>query len=198
MSKLVVIPGRTRLKIPTVFDRQYVDQSAIVTRSPEWRVSFDKIANGNIKTSSGQYIELYGWTTESSRYISGDLNGKLFVSGSLKNTDLVMIIPHGPHGPVLEERMYHGTLIKELTISRFAWKEGASSAILSFLFKDVRIVRFQHNPKYYIVWAQVRSKTTHVWVYQQDTGKAKGNKMSFVDYGTADTEQQKIGEGLDS
>lgn len=193
MSKLIIAPGRARLKIPTVFDKIDQNQTAVVTRSPEWRISFDTIAAGNIKVSSGdKYIELYGWTTETSRYVSGDLNGKLFISGSSSNSDLVVIIPFGPHGPKLEGYMYNGTLIEETKIARFASMQGTGTAILLYTFEDCRIVRFIHCVRYYMLFLQVQSKKVHHWKYDQEKGTNKGNKMTSVHFGTGKVEESSL------
>lgn len=189
------IPGRTRYKIPVVGTSHKGPQNAVITWTPEWRISFDKHAKGNIGVSSGTlYVECYGWTTETSRFSSGDLNGKLLVSGSSCNSDLVVMLPFGPHGPKLEGYMYDGTLIDEIKITRFAWKQGTSSSVMNYLFEDCRIDKFVHCMRYYVLYIHVQSKTVHSFVHEQDTGKYKGNKMTYVHFGTGVVKQQKLNQ----
>lgn len=185
MSRLVVIPGRTRLKVPTIFDRKQGDTSAVISRSPEWMVSLFPLTKGNITVAgSKNFIELYGWTSEASRYVSGDLSGTLLTSGSVKSSNLVLIIPPGPHGPKIEAQMYKGTLLAKIIILRLGWTQGINEKFQELQFEKARLVGFQQNMQYLVISAQVAKKANDITVFSQDTGKSSGHKLSSVNYST--------------
>ncbi len=189
---LIRVPGRAwpsdkaSLKVPVVFNDETETQSAVISRSFEWVVSFETLAVSNVKFKSGiQFIELYGWTFATHRYVSGNMTGSLYTSGSVQSENLVLIVPHGSHGPKIEAWMYHGKIFKEVYVARFGWTEGKCVPIQVHKFTFVRIVEFRVNMKYYVIQLQVRSKETDVTIFNQETGAEKGHKKSTTVYGEA-------------
>jgi hypothetical protein len=181
MSQLVTIAGRFRLRIPTTLDQELTSDSSVVSRSPEWMISIDKVCKSTVD-SFEEYINLFGWISESSRFISGDLAGSLFTSGGIRNSNLVFMIPNGEHGPKIEQQLYEGKLVKNLTIVRLGWTEGVKQVLQKITFSNVRFVGFQQNIQYLVVFAQITSKENDIQVFKQEDGKAAGHKISSVDY----------------
>ena len=171
--------------MPTVFDRENASSSATVARTPEWMISFGE--KGKELTSSGVdkfdgYVELYGWHSESSRYVSGDVSGALFTSAAVKNSDLIVVLPHGEHEPKLELWMYQGKNIKEVNIVRLGWTEGEIKVFQQIKFKVVRLIEYQQNVQYCVFYAQVQSKNNDITVFKQQDGTASGHKISDINF----------------
>lgn len=180
MSKTVILPGRSKFRVPTIFDRENSSSSAVVSRSPEWMISFGALTKGNVEKFD-DYIELYGWHSESSRYVSGNVSGSLFTSGSVKNSDLVVIIPPGEHGPKLELQMYNGKIVPKVSILRLGWSEGNIEKLQEVTFDTVRLIGYQQNIQYLVIFAQISGKKNDITVHKQVDGKASGHMISSVD-----------------
>jgi hypothetical protein len=181
MSQLIVTPGRTKLKIPTIFPTDEEPSSAVVSRSPEWMISIDKLCNSTVEGYL-EYIDLFGWFSESTHFISGDLAGSMFSSGSIKNSGLIFIIPNGEHGPKIEQQLYSGKLVESLIIVRLGWTEKKNEILQKVTFGGVRFIRFQQNVQYLVVHAQITSKENDIQIFKQKDGSASGHKISSVEY----------------
>ncbi|MDR1908257.1 MAG: hypothetical protein LBQ43_05380 [Holosporales bacterium] len=181
MSQLIITPGRTRIKIPTILGVHDEHSSAIVSRSPEWMISIDALCKGTVEAFD-TYIDLFGWFSESSRYVNGDLAGSLFSSGSVKSSDLIFVIPNGEHGPKIEQQLYSGKLVKELIVVRLGWTEEKNEMLQKITFGGVRFLRYQQNIQYLVVYAQISTKENDIQIFQQKDGTAAGHKISSVEY----------------
>lgn len=192
MSDLITLPGRRRFRIPTVSNMDDSDSGAVVSYSPDWIVGFytDKsntITKGNLGGTWKDYIELLGWVSETGRYVSGSLNGALMSSGSLKHSELVLMLPIGIHGPQIEGQLYNGKLFDHIVILRMAWIEEKLKVLQELRFDQVRIIEFQMNIQYIVVFAQIAKRKNKITKFGQD-GKEKGHNVSEMDYRTGTNE----------
>ncbi|MDR1208313.1 MAG: hypothetical protein LBJ89_03100 [Holosporales bacterium] len=181
MYRLITTPGRAKLRIPTVLTSEEDTSSAIVSRSPEWMISIDALCKGTVE-GFAEYIHLFGWFSESSHYIDGDVAGSMFSSGSIRNSGLVFIIPNGEHVPKIEQQLYRGKLVDKLIIVRLGWTEDKNEILQQVTFGGVRFIRYQQNVQYLVVHAQITSKENDIQIFKQKDGSASGHKISSVEY----------------
>jgi hypothetical protein len=179
---VIITQGRLKYKIPTTLHKNDV-LWATTSRSPEWMVSMDNLCKSTVE-SYLEYTILLGWFCESSRYINGDLAGNLFTSGAIKSSDLVIVIPNGEHGPKIEQRLYSGKVIQKLVIVRLGWTEGKNEKLQQITFGEVRIIGYQQNVQYLVIYSQITSKENDIQIFKQKDGATSGHKVSSVDYST--------------
>jgi hypothetical protein len=147
-------------------------------------ILLDKLCKSKVN-GFNDYVELMGWFSESSRFLCGDLSGTL-VSGSIKNSDLVLITPNGEHGPKIEQQLYIGKFIKEAIIVRLGWIQEKLQTMQKITFKNLRIVELHQNIYYIITFLQIWDKENDIQVFDAEDGKAKGHAISTVNFSTDD------------
>lgn len=196
------IPGRKGGLIPTVLDQRKSEVGSVWSHSPEWVVSMGPpLTSGNFPISgSNNFIALYGWTAESSRWVSSDVSGTLLTSGSIQHSDLILLIPPGPHGPKIENWLYLGKLIETLIIKRLGWTQNENGeepkVLQTITFTKVRLLGFQMTVRYYIVRAQILTKKNDITILEQTSGKPKGHNVTSVNYSTSKMEDPKQESGF--
>lgn len=181
--RTIRIPFRgSGLVIPVVFDNAE-GSSASVSRTPELLISATKLTESkNLPSEYSKFIELYGYYSEKSRYVSGNLAGSLVSSASVKANELVIIIPNGVHGPLLEERIYNGKLITQITIERIGWIEGEIKKMREMEFHDVRLISYQQNISFLTISCQFSIESLKINKFSQENGTPQGSKVGGFDF----------------
>ncbi|GHS96489.1 hypothetical protein AGMMS50296_2680 [Alphaproteobacteria bacterium] len=178
------MPGRSvsfrNTRVTTILDRYGTDNTTTV-QTPEWMVSLDDLCKSTIEGYK-KYTNLYGYFSESSRYIAPDLSENLFMSSAIKAAELLLILPHGEHGPKIDWKVFDGTIIKKATIVRIGTTEGTVVPLQILTFETVRFTGIELNIRYIAVSAQFAKKTNDIQVFKQSDGKAEGHKISSVDF----------------
>lgn len=200
----VRIPGRRGGVIPAIHDQRKSEVGSVWSHSPEWVVSIrgkpgTALTKGNFPVDTeDNFIALYGWTSESSRWVSGDVSGTLLTSGSVQHSDLLLLIPPGPHGPIIESWLYQGKIVESLIIKRLGWSmndnDSEPRVLQTIKFLKVRLLGFQMTVRYYIVRCQVTEKQNDITVLNQVDGLPAGHNATSINYSTskmADPKQQK-------
>lgn len=200
----VRIPGRRGGLIPAVHDQRKGEVGSVWSHSPEWVVSIrgktgTNLTKGNFPVDTeDNFIALYGWTSESSRWVSSDVSGTLLTSGSVQHSDLILLIPPGSHGPKIESWLYQGKIVESLIIKRLGWSmndnDSEPRVLQTIKFLKVRLLGFQMTVRYYIVRCQVTEKQNDITVLNQVDGLPKGHNATSVNYSTSkmmDPKQEK-------
>ncbi|MDR2464542.1 MAG: hypothetical protein LBD36_02980 [Holosporales bacterium] len=170
----------TNRPLPTI--QNFSDtQWATTSRSPESMVKIDDLCKSTVEDYC-EYTILFGWFCESSRYINGDLAGDFFTSGAVKSSDLVIVLPNGEHGPKIEQRLYSGKVLEEVIVVRLGWTEGKNEKLQQITFGGVRVVGYQQNVLYIVIYLQITRKENDIQMFKQKDGSADGHKVSSVDY----------------
>jgi hypothetical protein len=176
--QIVTLPGKKEFRIATTDSAQSNDLSTI--KSPEWMVKVDGLFHSSVE-GYNDYVELFGWYGESSRYTNPDVSGPLFTSSTLRHTDLVLIIPYGGYCAQLESNMNLGVGISNLTVVRLG-NIGQMKVMMQMLeFKTCKIQSCQQQLDRMILQIMIGQKTNTVYVYGQD-GQSQGQMVSHVDY----------------
>ena len=110
--QIVSLPGRKDFKIATTDTAGNND-----IKSPEWMVRIDDLLQSSV-LGFENYVELFGWYGESSRFTNPDISGPLQTSATMRHSDLILIIPYGGYCAQLESNMNLGSGIATLTIVR--------------------------------------------------------------------------------
>lgn len=201
---VVKIPGRNNEKLGIV-NTVKNEISGVQKRTPEWMISFHKISAGLLIGTSGlslrlgsgvipvfcdpigassttnyleAFTELFGWNSESYRYVGGDVSGSLMTSASVQNSPLTIMIPAGAFAASAENAMYKGTEIDFITIVRLGYIKGSLNILQTIVFSDCRIIKFQQQLNKLIMHFSILKKQTHISAFCQDgmfAGKAVGS-----------------------
>lgn len=202
---VVRLPGYKNEKIATVSPPKL--EPGMQKRTPEWMVSFstlsalllggtpalqlglgkelllslfDKIkATSSVEKLSG-FTELFGWFSEMARYVSGHVNGKLLISGSVQNSPLTLMIPAGTAAATLEEALFKGQVIRCITLIRLGYVGGILQVLQTILFQHCRFTGFQQQLDRLIVHCTPLEKTNLICVFDQK-GCFTGVGVSNVD-----------------
>lgn len=181
-TAVIVTQGRLKYKIPTTL-HPGDDGCTTASYTPEWMVSIDNICKSTIENYI-EYITLHGWHCGSSHYVNGNLAGAFYPDIGNHSSTLVIIIPNGQHGPKIEQLLYSGKVIKQVTIVRLGWTEGRNEKLQQITFGDVRIIGYQQNVQYLVIYSQITSKENDIQIFKQQDGVAAGHKVSSIDYRT--------------
>lgn len=201
----VRIPGRKGGLIPAVRDQHESEVGAVWSRSPEWVVSIRGKTGTNLTQGTftigteDNFIALYGWTSESSRWVSSDVSGTLLTSGSIQHSDLVLLLPPGPHGPKIESWLYQGKIVESLIIKRLGWSmndnDSEPRVLQTITFLKVRLLGFQMTVRYYVVRAQITEKQNDITILNQVDGMPVGHNATSVNYSTLKMQEPKQQKG---
>ncbi len=175
--QIVNLPGKREFRIATT-DTTNEEHSGI--KSPEWMVKIDELMQSSVE-GFRNYVELFGWYGESSRYTNPDISGPLFTSSTLRHSDLILIIPYGGYCAQLESHMNLGTGIGNLTIVRLGNVGQMKVTLQQIEFKTCKIQSCQQQLDRMILHVMIGAKTNTVFVYGQD-GQSQGQMVSQVDY----------------
>ena len=176
--QIINLPGKRDVRIATVDTSDRGDTPAV--KSPEWMVKIDGLMQSSV-AGFKDYVELFGWYAESSRYTSPDISGPLFTSSALRHSDLVLVIPYGGYCAQLESNMNLGVAISNLNIVRLG-NIGQMKVVIQLIeYKTCKIQSCQQQLDRMILHVMIGSKTNTVYVYGQD-GQSQGQMVSQVDY----------------
>lgn len=176
--QIVNLPGKKDFRIATT-DRQPAEDLGGI-KSPEWMVKIDGLLHSSVDGYK-EYVELFGWYAESSRFTNPDISGPLFTSATLRHSDLILIIPYGGYCAQLESNMNLGVNISNLNIVRLG-NIGQMKVIIQMIeYKTCKIQSCQQQLDRMILHVMIGSKTNTVYVYGQD-GQSQGQMVSQVDY----------------
>jgi len=171
------VPGPKGLKIATT-DTTVTDSTGV--KSPEWMVSLDALVTSQVADYTN-FCELFGWYGESSRLTTGGISGQLFTSAALKHTDIVLFLPNGGHGPILENNMNIGTPLATVTIVRLGNVGTLKVKLQTIVFTHCRIQSCQQQlDRLYLTFSPT-TKTNTVFVYD-NSGQNQGQMVSTADY----------------
>lgn len=175
--QIVNLPGKKDFRIATT-DSSSSDSSAV--KSPEWMIKIDKLLQSSVEGFQ-DYVELFGWYAESSRFTNPDVSGPLFTTSTLRHSDLILIIPYGGYCAQLESNMNLGVGISNLNIVRLG-NIGQMKVTMQLIeYKTCKIQSCQQQLDRMILHVMIGSKTNTVYVYGQD-GQNQGQMVSQVDY----------------
>ncbi|MDR0633124.1 MAG: hypothetical protein LBF84_03220 [Holosporales bacterium] len=156
--------------------------SATVSRTPEWVIMFDGGLTASTLEEYPDFVVLLGFFSEQSRYVSGNVNGSIFTSGSVQGGEYIFILQNGEHGPKLEQQMYSGKNVPCVRLIRLGWSEGALSVLQTITLTVVRITRFMQNIQYIVIVVQAGARTNDISDFNQADGACAGHKISTVNY----------------
>jgi hypothetical protein len=176
--QIIELPGKRTFRIATT-DVPVTDED-IGVKSPEWMVSMDKLMCSTVE-GFDDYVELFGWYGESSRFTSPDASGPLFTSSTLRHTDLILIIPYGGYCAQIESNMNLGQPINSLKIVRLGNISQAKVKLQELEYTNCKIQTCQQQLDRMIIHVQIATKTNTVFVYGQD-GTSQGQMVSKADY----------------
>lgn len=178
--QIVQLPGKRDFRIATT-DSNFADQEMPnAIRTPEWMVKIDNIMSSSV-AGFNDYVELFGWYGESSRFTSPEISGPLFTSATLRHSDLVLIVPYGGYSAQLESNMNLGVGISNLTIVRLGNIGQMKVTMQKIEYKTCKIQTCQQQLDRMILNVMVGAKINTVYVYGQD-GQSQGQMVSQVDY----------------
>lgn len=217
---IVRLPGFRQERLATVVHGP--TEPGMHKRTPEWMVSFstlseallggtpalqlglgekivtglmDKIkATSSVEKLSG-FTELFGWFSEMSRYVEGDMSGCLLDMSGVHNSPLVLMIPSGTAAATLENAMYKGTVIRCIMVIRVGFIRGQLQLMQAILFQHCRITRFQQQLDRLIIHCTILSKTNLICVYNQK-GNMTGVGVSNFELNTTDHQHVKASFGV--
>lgn len=176
--QIVRLPGKKDLRVAVTDMLHEEDMMGI--KSPEWMVRIDGLMQSSVE-GFNDYVELFGWYAESSRYTSADVGGPLFTSATLRHTDLILIIPYGGYCTQIESNMNLGIGIENLSIVRLANIGQAKVTVQLIEYKTCKIQSCQQQLDRMVLHVMIGSKTNTVYVYGQD-GQSQGQMVSHVNY----------------
>lgn len=217
---IVRLPGYRSERLATV--KPGPGRPGMHKRTPEWMVSFstlsaallggtpalqlglgkklitsffDKIkATSSVDKLSG-FTEVFGWFSEMSRYVEGNMSGCLLDMSGVHNSPLVLMIPSGSAAATLENAMYQDTVIQCIMLIRVGFINGKLQVMQAILFQHCRIVRFQQQLDRLIIHCVILSKTNLICVYNQK-GKMTGVGVSNFEVHTTDNLKVNVTFGL--
>lgn len=214
---VVRLPGFRNEKIATVAPPKLAPGTQ--KRTPEWMVSFSTLSSAllggtsavqlglgkkvvtnlmdRIKATSSVdkmsgFTELFGWFSEMTRFVSGHVAGKLLISGSIKNSPLVLMIPAGTAAATLEEALFTGQLITCITLIRLGYVGGLLQVLQVVIFHHCRLTNFQQQLDRLIIHCTVLEKTNHICVFDQQ-GTPTGAGVSYMNISTTERESSPMG-----
>jgi hypothetical protein len=182
MEKRFILPsigGDRDLTVPIY--REEKPQEATVSHTSGWMVDVNDVTAGNVEAFP-TYVELFGYFSKLSRFVSGNVSHALFTSGSVKLSEVIFVIQNGEHGPKIEHKMYSGTIIPFIKIVRLGWSQDALSILQEITYTEVRVVFFSHNIQYMVFGIQARTRTNDISEFQQIDGVCSGHKISKMNY----------------
>lgn len=202
----VRIPGRRNERILVV--NTHPQTEGIQKRTPEWMISFNDLSpmfltkamalknsngvsvvstliEGDVDTRSTvkgaeYFTELFGWNSESSRYVAGYVAGALFSSASIANSPLSVMLNAGALPATAEDALFKGKIFKAITIIRLGYIAEALTVMQTISFINSRMIRFQQQLDKLILHFAVLKKMTRVSVFTQK-GMSAGVAVGIID-----------------
>ncbi|MDR3285729.1 MAG: hypothetical protein LBS83_03535 [Holosporales bacterium] len=170
-------PIPKRFKIATSEQESF---PTTISNAIEWIVSLDDLCKSDIEEYA-KYTELLSWFFEASRFSSCNLPGKP-TYGAIKNSDLILFLPNGEHGPKIEQQLYSGKYITKAVIIRLRWVGGKKQVIQKITFNNLRIIEFQQNIQYITAFFQIKDKESDIETFSLEDGTSLGHKVSNLKF----------------
>jgi hypothetical protein len=177
---IIDLPGRSQIKVAVV-DQTTPDRGV---KSPEWMLRLDDILFSYVQGYE-DCCELFGWYAESNRFTSADVSNELFTSATLKHSDIIVIIPNGGYGSVLQTCMNSGNIIESMSIVRLGNVGNMKVKLQEIAFDICRVQSFQQQLDRINLNIQVTTKTDTHYIYDV-TGQIKGQMVTSVNYSLAE------------
>lgn len=148
--------------------------------TPEWMVSIDELFESDIKDFE-TFVELYGWHAEASRETNGNVSGDLVSSASVKQSDVIIIVPMGVYMPLLDDVMQTGKVLGVVTIVRIGSINTTKKEIQRIEFRNCQVTRIEQRLEDAVVTFRPVMRTNIVYRYNNE-GLSEGQTVSEFDY----------------
>jgi hypothetical protein len=170
------ISGNSNLRLPIIGSP--TDESTV--KSPEWMVKIDELLTSHV-LGFNNYTELLGWHAQSSRESNCNISSALPMSATLKHSDVILVLPNGPHAVPLETKMNTGSPLDTVTIARLGHVKVAKVKLQTIEFTKCSIKAFQQELDRLVIHLAVSTKTNTLFVFDA-AGGPQGQMVSRVDY----------------
>lgn len=186
------VPGTRKIRIPIVKRTSEQEEDSTGVRLPDWIVS---ITGESVITASNfpdfdEYIELFGFYYELSRYVTGDSSNNLYTSGTLWHSDVFLVTQNGLHNVSINKAIADGTIFPEVDILRISKINGETKVIQQLTFETCHWCSSQSYLDWTIVAFTACTRTNKIQGFSQEGGLSKG----FAAYTTSYTQNTTTGE----
>lgn len=172
-SSIITLPGRSRIRIPIVGTKKNNDLSGISKSTPEWMISFDNLKVSSTWGIAGDAIELFGFSYNTMRETVGHSVNQLIASAATRHSDLVVLIQNSTYSPMFEQYMNNGSLINNITITRWGWVTQPQK-LEERIFKMCYITQFRQILDYLVLFIRHTEKMETIFIYDQNGVQAGG------------------------
>lgn len=177
-STMITLPGRSRFRLPVVGTKTNLEQSGLSKQTPEWTIEIDDVFQDQPLGVSQTSVELFGFTYNTTRDTLGHSVSSLISSPSLRLSDVVVMIRNDASAPKLEQKMNSGTVIQNITITRYGWIT-EYTVLETRTFETCYITKFKQILDFLVLFIRTIKINEHFWVFNQD-GKSAGNLSSEI------------------
>lgn len=178
---LITIPGEDDLQIaviPAFYRSQKFEDTGV--RFVSWTLTADSIF------APKPFEELYGWYAESSRETAVEVSNQLFAGGSLRHSELIVIIPNGKHLATFENKLASGDPVDNLVIthlSKLGLPFGIPVPIQVNTFQNCYVTGVQQYMDNLILRFRIQKKSVLCTTFSQK-GSPTGVGFFSIDFAT--------------
>lgn len=178
---LIPVPGEENLHIavvPAFYRSQHQDDVGV--RYASWTLTADTLFLPK------PFEELFGWYAESGRETGTDIGNQLFTGGSLRHSELIVVIPNGKHLATFENKLSNGSPIKTVVIthlSRLGLPQGLPVPIQINTFHNCHVTGVQQYLDALIVRFRIQKKFVECTTFSQE-GHPAGVGYYSIDFAT--------------
>lgn len=160
--ELLSVQGIDDLKIAVIpaKKRNYNGEGTGV-RFCEWTISVDTFFLPKLST------ELFGWYCESEKDTGGQTGNALFTSGTIKHSELIIVISNGLHLVNFENNLDHGKVVKLIIITKFVLINDKKLPMQINTFENSYVTSVQQHLDDLIVKFRIAKKQVSCIVYSQ-------------------------------
>jgi hypothetical protein len=175
--QIIDLPGKSGFKLTTVTRDE---SNGPNIQSPEWMINIANLTKSNIDGYKN-YTEVFGWHGEASRISTSNASGSFTSPGTLKHSELIVLIPYDGYAAEIENYMNKGQIVDKVTIVRVGFINQSKVKLQEVVYTLCRLQRLEQQLDRLLVALSVTTKKNTIYVYNQ-AGMLQGSNISNVDY----------------